>query len=799
MKLHLKNFCCWEDRIFTFPDQGNVLISAPSGKGKTSIIRAIQFVLFGVGQKIVQHGKRKCSVEFWYKDLHVLRTKGPGRLVVNDVYEDKEAQYRIQQYFSEQMMCLAQDGKNNFVMMNPTNKLAYLEKIIFNKIDIVDIKTKIRNTIKERETTLLVKKTELNTTTEMLNEMTISEKITLPEHLIYSENCVQQKQDEYDTLGESYKNLQQNRTKNREYMKRKQELENLINTEQTILTQDEQELELCKSQLQELSDTKPLLLQKQNMLKYLSQTEEYTNAKKEFLSQQEIYDTTIKEERNVLESKIENLENDIKNTLSFSTTKDGKKQMNHFKSLISNHEEMKHLKQEKENIIIEHSVDDCSQEIANITKSIQLLQNQIHEIDEIYECPKCDTLLKIHDNKLTEETNFTLPEGGVPAIEKIIQEQYTNISNLEHQKSETIALLDRRNQITKKITNLYTGDDIDSIKSKLIQYEKDFEALLSHKAVLDEYYTQLDVIVKKYTRTKDHLTKLKRKCKQLKSNIITIPDSDKETIKENINIEELKQSINELQKSAGLFDHHEHTKCKLMKKIDTHTNSINKYNTELKHIISKLNVLTMVSNDDLDELDTRINQIRVDMDLLRKYQLYEKSYELFDKYNTKKITLESEIAECEKLLSAALRFREKIIEAETIALTNLIHTINTNVQLYLEDFFTDEPLYATITSVKQTKTSKKSQIGIDIQYKGNPFDLQSLSGGERDRLILAFALALSDLNNTPILLLDECVSSLDQVSADLVFHSIKGNCKDRLTILIAHQIVTGMFDEMIRL
>jgi ABC-type transport system involved in cytochrome bd biosynthesis fused ATPase/permease subunit len=88
---------------------------------------------------------------------------------------------------------------------------------------------------------------------------------------------------------------------------------------------------------------------------------------------------------------------------------------------------------------------------------------------------------------------------------------------------------------------------------------------------------------------------------------------------------------------------------------------------------------------------------------------------------------------------------------------------------------------------------------LDIQYKGHSVDVSNLSGGERDRVILAFTMTIADMGMTPVLLLDECVSSLDQENANNVFECIKTQCKDKLVILVAHQIVTGMFDQIITL
>ena len=78
-------------------------------------------------------------------------------------------------------------------------------------------------------------------------------------------------------------------------------------------------------------------------------------------------------------------------------------------------------------------------------------------------------------------------------------------------------------------------------------------------------------------------------------------------------------------------------------------------------------------------------------------------------------------------------------------------------------------------------------------------DLKSLSRGEISRVVLAFTLALSEMFNTPILLLDECTSNLNQELIITVFDSIKDNFKDKLVILVAHQVVKGVFDKVIEL
>ena len=53
MKINIKNFKCWHEKSIEIKDEGIILLSGKSGKGKSSILDAIYFCLFGNGQKVM--------------------------------------------------------------------------------------------------------------------------------------------------------------------------------------------------------------------------------------------------------------------------------------------------------------------------------------------------------------------------------------------------------------------------------------------------------------------------------------------------------------------------------------------------------------------------------------------------------------------------------------------------------------------------------------------------------------------------------------------------------------------------
>ena len=151
-------------------------------------------------------------------------------------------------------------------------------------------------------------------------------------------------------------------------------------------------------------------------------------------------------------------------------------------------------------------------------------------------------------------------------------------------------------------------------------------------------------------------------------------------------------------------------------------------------------------------------------------------------------------------LTASNTLKEKISEAESIAISQSIESINSHAQIYLDSFFIDDPIIVEITPFREDKKgNKKPQIAFSIEYKGIEADISMLSGGEYQRVVLAFNLALAEMFNIPLVLLDECTSNLDQELTTAVVDGINSNYKGSFVILIAHQVVAGIFNNEIKL
>ena len=131
---------------------------------------------------------------------------------------------------------------------------------------------------------------------------------------------------------------------------------------------------------------------------------------------------------------------------------------------------------------------------------------------------------------------------------------------------------------------------------------------------------------------------------------------------------------------------------------------------------------------------------------------------------------------------------------------DFIDTLNHHAALYIEDFFPDEDIQVQLVTNKELRSGKdKLGLFFEVNYKTMKGDTEFLSGGQRDRVNLAFTLAFSELVQNRILLLDECISSLDNETSDTVIDTLKEKYKGKLIICVAHQVNTGVFDQVIKI
>lgn len=797
MYIKLVNFRCYENAEFDFGEQGLVLLSGSSGKGKSTILMAIDFALFGNGTKIITHGKKSCSVEFKLQDLKVVRKKGPNHLIVNDMYEDAAGEAIINNKFGKifnSVSYIPQNLKKSFVLMSPTDRLEFLETFAFNNFDILALKDRAKSLIRENNDSLSKTMGKLQFANEIFLQKKKPNSIPFPVKISKEnfEKYVQNQKIKEKNCFVRIKKFEKEIILFREKQNEKNILLTKQNEKTKIKCQYDEELNfllsdpIAKEDVNFLSNTiESLQKQLSSFLKHkeytlLSQKYNENKQKLEMLKQNELQDLLNEKEKledilwkdgdeNELTDQIETWEillQKKKQLLSLPNIKPFPLPLQEYEKQFSFYQnETSRLKYlltlEKQNLSCPH----CHSKLRFQKNALILSESCDIKINEL-EIKLKDSLAKekefseIIESFLSNQKAFVLKESLEKEIDDMDGNEFT-LEECESNLQETSDLLQKNLLNSKKCKDISFRLETKQFSKTILQMEK---ALLSDEKSLSLHnpIEHLDLNLDE-EETRQTLFSLQTKIQNFRK---------WQTSFSNVNskIEKLNLELEELQKQLSLLG-----ELNFVEKISFLENEI----VSQKEIVSEIhsffeNYDAFIQNQkELSEYETLANQVSL---------LQEEEIALRKKY------------------TSSCQFRDYILEAESIYISNLIQNVNTHVQLYLDYFFPDHPISVRLNSFKENaKNETKPSIQLEIDYKGMEHDLTMLSGGELSRVILSFTLAFADLYNSPLILLDECTASLDQTLTTSVIEGLKENFSNKLVVLIAHQVVQGSFDKVIQL
>ena len=820
MKIILKNFRCYENKTFDFGKTGIILLSGPSGIGKTSILSGIYFALFGTGTKIVSYGKTSCSVTLEFDGMTITRTKRPNRLVVNDVYEDDAAQNIINEKFGDMFQTtgyISQNAKESFILMSPIEKLGFLEKFAFNDVNLTQIKKRCKDLIKERYEELNKTTSQLEMATLMVNELEEPKEVFFPlkcsvnnrekaiknEIIRYknSKTLIKRCEKKMDTLKKELTELQVYDAK----IKSKQDSLNNVSEKIINLNLEKENINYEGDEKVEKYEKDLTIIISQRELISLENRHEEDQKTLENMKHKELDDISI------------NIE-DIKLNLWKEYTKDEiNTTITEYKQIIKDLEKVNEEKSKLERYKVDEDI------LKHDIKQLELNKNTLDEkkriLDkleiqqEIFECPSCQTELRFHDDELHILENSISTDiheqEDIDNVTEEISKLKRTISGLESSISSRQSKLERYTEIKLIINNIECQYEE---LPDLLEIKNDLEYINSYNSSQKELEKQLCKLVdqidgKKYSSTivsfEESVKKQKKNIEHLRKKVYKEGSNEKideEKLRENIikqkrnkeklktinsDIKSLMEEQSEYQRHTTKYKNIHLQKYKSIREIDVVQENIDKCSGEL------------------DELEKKSSLYEQNVKNIEKYQEYEKSRNIYISWLDKVNILKKEEIENRRQYGAATLLNEKILESESIAMLNIISSINSHTQVYLDSFFPDNPISVKLIPFKETKKGevikKKPQINLEIEYKGMEADINMLSGGELSRVILSFALALGEMFNTPMMMLDECTSSLDQELTGTVMDGIRENFNGKLVLIIAHQVVKGQFDKVINI
>ncbi len=825
MKLKLKNFRCYLEREFDFGMEGLVLLCGASGSGKSSILMAITFALYGTGQKITMMGKTSCQVDMEFGDLRIVRTKKPNRLVVtniitNEEYEDDAGQGIINERFGTSFditSYIQQNAINSFIMMSPTDKLAFLEKFAFTGVDLGQIKVRCQSLIKNRNEELLMTTSQLEMANKYFGSLKKPDKIQFPipmskkgrDHAIKNELTrhknskilIKHADRDIELLKKELNDLRVFIGKNG---LRKENISSLQEKIETIILESKATHYEGDEQLQDYEDRLNALISRREVL-VLKERYEQDKGRLKLMHESE---------REEIQKKVEEIEthlwkdyseNEVSNLISerIDMLKDAE-QLERLQKSIEKYEGVNEQKLDENKKKLEESRKIISEKKEKLSKLI--LQK------ELYECPSCHTSLRFQDDELyvyDESPNQPDDDVDINDVENEISTLTKTINKLEYYIPEEQSKLKRYNEIKIEMDSVYAKRDTELLSKD--EAETDIEHLKEYKHSQNEQERmkkklETDIKDKRFSNTvemfKSQISKQKETIKLLESKLKL------QRCDETVDEEELSQTIQIQRQNKDRVNGYQKQLKSLNKelKINTDELEILKQDHTSKYKIIK--DCTLLETD-IKVRETKLVDLKNDSmkhdDIIAKigeYQKYKEELGRYSEWETKILELSEQEQKQRQKYSASMLLKEKILEAESIAVANIIGSINTHAQEYLDLFFSVDPIVIRLLPFKQSKKktvsgTTKPQINLEIDYKGMEADLNMLSGGELARVILAYCLSLAEIFNSPFILLDECTASLDQDLNSAVLEGIQKNFGGKLVIVIAHQVVSGDFDRQI--
>lgn len=817
MRIRLQNFKNHSDQTFEFEDQGLSLLIGKSGSGKTSIVQAIYFALFGHGYKVVSFGKTSCSVELELDGLSIKRTKRPNRLTVNDIHEDKVAQDIINKKFGntfETTGYISQSSLNSFVLMSPIDKLSFLEKFAFKDIDLAVIKNRCKALIGERHIKLTSVISQLEMGQQVLSE------IKLPEEVKFPIKCSLKQQERVTNMQNiKLKNCNIRINKCRRYIKSiHHELCNVkilrssVNMKKTELTSIANKINILEKEIQTTH-----YIGSEKLEKYTNHLNTLlTNKKLNHLQSKYQEDLTSLEEMKTQELEKTTLElnkinSDIWKEYSPDELNTTIKDCN---STIKDLEKVKDLKQDLSNsgdALDTPSIDNKKNKLIESRQDLdskRQLYEQLKIRQEIYSCPSCNTKLRFNKDKLCtadnipdiEETNINIVKENITSLTTLIKHLEITIHKEQNKQDKKLHLEEQIKTILSQYedSNLQeTIDDLEYLKEyKLSQNELEKKKKYLKQKIENEHfstsYSTFKKNVEKQLNTITNIENIENHETSYENDIVICEEelrtlvSTQKNNKEKIN--NIKRQINTLEKEQQNYKYNIETETK------THTD---KYKSVRESIT--LENLVKENEEQIASQSQQTEKHQQNIDKISSYKQYKDNIDNYTTWKDKITNLQQEEKLSRDKYTAATLLKDKILEAESISMRNIINSINTHAQIYLDCFFVEDPISVKLLSFKQSKKTIKPQINLCIDYKDMECDFNMLSGGEKARVVLSYTLALSEMFNTPIILLDECTASLDQAYTSVVFNGIRENLSDKLVLVIAHQIVEGSFDKVVNL
>lgn len=787
MQLRLTNFRCWEDKALTIPEKGICLLSGRSGRGKSTILNSIVYTITGKGKNISTFQKKSTTVQLEIDGLLISRQRGPNRLIVKKggvQYEDDAAQSIIDSTFGAEFCntsYIDQDNMNSFVFLSPSEKIEFLEKLLLARYNIDEMKDRVKDNISKTKLEHAAADSKLATLTDMLRKMTYTnqEDVLIETNRLTSQNCGKLLEKIRGNIDITEKNEKSVSTKIKKWESERIAQTRLTETRQALkLKLDDVDEQLSKCDDPEMLRGDMAVLEKRKNDYHTHQS--YVKRRELEASYNERVEHNTKEKEQHLAQ--------LRGLPTIDVIKKSISQLESIQRIMNT------LIGLEDKIATPPDETELANEISDrdkIKERMALCQKTIVDQNLYYPCPSCKNVLQFDRDKLVM--------GNVRKIE--------NVGDLKREVKELSQRLEEANI------------HIDQLKAEKVLFDK-------NEAEYNQLFDRLDELLKLPTgdvieqemvdEKLAGMTEMKSKYESVQQSIREI-DGDRFLLQLKKELELLSPvptgggGVSEeyipTEKEYPALLETLATKKEMAERVRSLTQKRKQFTQSWDELPvpektdEELSELLTQNREKMETYRKKTEQYRTHLQRIEKWEMVERDNTAYQEIQVKILETEEKKVALMDRLRCLVKLRDHIKQAEQQSLSEFIDALNRHAAIYIEDFFPDDDITVELKTVQEGKSTGKEKVTLhfDVQYREMNGDLSFLSGGEKDRVNLAFTLAFSELVENRILLLDECISSLDAETSNVVLGQLKEKYKGKLVIVVSHQANLGFFDDIINL
>ena len=814
MKLTVENFRCYKHRVFTFTPNSITLITGPSGQGKTSIFKAINFVLYGKEQKTTSFGAKKSKVVLEFplpgeQTSTITRTRCPNHLTVSHsgtvtLLEDLAAQAWINEHFGAhflQTSYLTQKCLENFFTQSKDARADLLRTLSIQSYDIESLKSKNKEQVKERKAVMQTAAQELEFVKKEISARNLTEVLEPVCPLVVASGSSTE-----DAIIEHQRQLVYNTKK---LGALHVDLKDLNHTLQTSLARStnrvayEQQLKELAEQISWLKGqcAEPVVVSEESVMRCKRVVKSHEIGVK-LLEKQAVLATKkaeskVKEETELayIQAKIEALvipaessESSGESRIAFLVKAQqayeavkrvwgGGLPAQSFKSTV------KAWKPSPTSVV---DLGHKREELSNFRKQCVDTTGTTGGIGSV--CPHCSGGLAYicnrivkYDDAVMSATLKTLTTEYV-----VLQEEHKKAKAEEQKQMELAVVINQYNE--------WLVENVEGLAAELAQVRGDVK---TSQAMREQMFS---------------LVQQKQGVGKKEQSLIRFLEEEVERLQK----EATTTATLSVDPYADLRKAEEDLATCRVARAQQQQHSVQLVQSEQKKVGLE-ELLKLCEGDNLDaqrakiqECNEQIEQRRkkaesfeVRKTAIEKWRVDVQTFQEWVRLSTKQDRIRAKLVIGERALKCALNASKLINDTESQLLQAFLEQLNEECARHMEVMFegstTMKVEYENSVASSEASEDKKMFVNVKLWRNGEEILYDTLSGGESDRCALVLFLAFNKLSKAKMLLLDECLSSLHAESVEDIVEHIKEEFRDRVCLMTLHQTTTGIFDQVVSL